>query len=239
MNDADGGGIGDEGQMTERDREQWEAEQARLDRSWYDMEEGGYQDQGSDPFMMNASKVEELETKRSKEKMVKAGVSQRKAGLNEDRDRWEEGRLISSGVVTQLANHSMDFDDSTEARTQLMVHDTKPPFLDGRNVFTRQQKMVLPVKDPTAVMSQVARKGSMLLREVRDKKDQDKSRAKFWELAGSKMGDAMGMKKKEKRETREEALEEDEDGELNYKKDSQYGAMKKSTAQSTFAKRRR
>eukprot|EP01046_Picozoa_sp_COSAG06_P068161 COSAG06_NODE_18004_length_909_cov_0.886420_2_plen_255_part_01 len=130
----------------------------------------------------------------------------------------------------------MDFDDSTEARTQLMVHDTKPPFLDGRNVFTRQQKMVLPVKDATAVMSQVARKGSMLLREVRDKKDQDKSRAKFWELAGSKMGDAMGMKKKEKRESREDAMEEDEEGELNYKKDSQYGSMKKSQAQSMFAK---
>lgn len=78
----------------------------------------------------------------------------------------------------------------------------------------------------------------MLLREVRDKKDADKSRAKFWELAGSKMGDAMGMKKKEKRENPEDKMEEDEEGELNYKKDSQYGASmaKKSTAQSTFAK---
>jgi len=51
----------------------------------------------------------------------------------------------------------------------------------------------------------------VLLREVRDKKDQDKSRQKFWELAGSKMGDAMGMKKKEKRENPEDAMEEDEE----------------------------
>ena len=121
MDDTDGDVAG---QMTERDCEQWEAEQARLDRSWYDMEEGGYQEQGSNPFMMNDSKVEELEAKRSKEKMVKAGISQRKAGLNEDRDRWEEGRLISSGVVTQLGNQNTDFDDSTEARTQLMVQNS-------------------------------------------------------------------------------------------------------------------
>ena len=234
----DGGEGGADAEMSESDREQWEAEQTRLDRSWYDMEEGGAQEDAN-PFMMSDSKVAEKEAQRSRDgKVARPGVSERRAGLNEDRDRWEENRLIGSGVVTSTGAAQTNFDDSTEARTQLMVHDTKPPFLDGRTVFTKQQKMVLPVKDATAVMSQIARKGSSLLRDVREKKDQDKSRQKFWELAGSKMGNAMGMKKVEKREDPEDKMEEGEDGEMDYKAGSQYGAhmKEKSVAASTFSK---
>ena len=52
--------------------------------------------------------------------------------------------------------------------------------------------MVSVVKDPTSTMAQIARKGSMLQRGAQDKQDRDKSREKFWELAGSKMGSAIG-----------------------------------------------
>jgi pre-mRNA-splicing factor ATP-dependent RNA helicase DHX38/PRP16 len=38
-----------------------------------------------------------------------------------------------------------------------------------------------------------SRKGSILLREVREKKEMMKMRKRFWELGGSRMGDAMGM----------------------------------------------
>lgn len=31
-----------------------------------------------------------------------------------------------------------DFDNEDENRITLLVHDTKPPFLDGRIVFTKQ-----------------------------------------------------------------------------------------------------
>jgi pre-mRNA-splicing factor ATP-dependent RNA helicase DHX38/PRP16 len=37
-----------------------------------------------------------------------------------------------------------------------------------------------------------SRKGSLLLREVREKKEMMKMRKRFWELGGSRMGDAMG-----------------------------------------------
>jgi pre-mRNA-splicing factor ATP-dependent RNA helicase DHX38/PRP16 len=36
----------------------------------------------------------------------------------------------------------MDFDDDTGKRQHILVHDLKPPFLDGRVVFTTQQEMV-------------------------------------------------------------------------------------------------
>ena len=51
---------------------------------------------------------------------------------------------------------------------------------------------VLPLKDPTSDMAVIARNGSKLVRDVREKKDKDKSRARFWEMAGSKMGKITG-----------------------------------------------
>ena len=48
------------------------------------------------------------------------------------------------------------------------------------------------VKDPTSDMALNSRKGSLLLREVREKKEMMKMRKRFWELGGSRMGDAMG-----------------------------------------------
>lgn len=73
--------------------------------------------------------------------------------------------------------------------------DTKPPFLDGRVVYTKQAEPVMPVKDPTSDMAIIARKGSALVRETREKQNQSKSRQRFWELAGSKLGNILGVEK--------------------------------------------
>jgi len=41
-------------------------------------------------------------------------------------------------------------DEEEEKRVILMVHDIKPPFLDGRIVFTTQTSSVQVVRDPTS-----------------------------------------------------------------------------------------
>lgn len=51
---------------------------------------------------------------------------------------------------------------------------------------------MLPLKDPTSDMAVIARQGSKLVKEVREKKESNKSRQRFWEVAGSKMGDITG-----------------------------------------------
>ena len=51
---------------------------------------------------------------------------------------------------------------------------------------------VLPLRDPTSDMAVIARNGSALVREVREKKEKGKSRQRFWEVAGSKMGKITG-----------------------------------------------
>lgn len=53
----------------------------------------------------------------------------------------------------------------------------------------------MPLKDPTSDMAIISRKGSNLVREIREKQSASKSRQRFWELAGSKLGDILGVEK--------------------------------------------
>jgi len=85
-----------------------------------------------------------------------------------------------------------DFSNDNDVRAVLIVHDTKPPFLDGRVSFTKQSQAVMPIRDPTSDMAVIARNGSHLVKEVREKKEKNKSRARFWEMAGSKIGKITG-----------------------------------------------
>lgn len=46
-------------------------------------------------------------------------------------------------------------------------------------------------------MAIVARKGSLVVRKQREQKEARKAQKKHWELAGTRIGDIMGVKKKE------------------------------------------
>jgi len=62
-------------------------------------------------------------------------MSQRKSALNDDQNRWEENRLLTSGAAVQ---GSVDLDHQTEDdnRVELLVHQIRPPFLGGRVAFS-------------------------------------------------------------------------------------------------------
>lgn len=85
-----------------------------------------------------------------------------------------------------------DFSNDLDVRVMLLVHDTRPPFLDGRVIFTKQAEAVMPLRDPTSDLAVIAKSGSKLVKEIRDKKNEGKSRQRFWEVAGSKMGKITG-----------------------------------------------
>lgn len=51
-------------------------------------------------------------------------------------------------------------------------------------------------------MAVFSRKGSMLVRRYREEKERKKAQAKHWELAGTKMGNILGIKSKEDGEVR-------------------------------------
>lgn len=86
-------------------------------------------------------------------------------------------------------------------------------------------------------MARFAKKGSFLLRHMRESSDRGKMRERFWELAGSKIGDLLNIKKRE--EVKETATF-NEDGEVDYKKSSQYHSamLGKSVAASDFSKKK-
>ncbi|WAR11542.1 PRP16-like protein, partial [Mya arenaria] len=213
-----------------RDEEQqaiWEAEQKRLDREWYGLDEG-YDDQNNPFAGMSTAYTKRKEEEVEKKKKNRMSARQRQ--INKDIELWETNRMLRSGVVEKL-NYDEDFEDESEARVHLLVHNIVPPFLDGRIVFTKQPEPVVPVKDPTSDMAVVSRKGCAVVRTHREQKERRKAQKKEWELAGTRIGDVMGVKKKE---------EEDEREERDYKADHKFADLlnDKTEAVSEFAKKR-
>ena len=97
--------------------------------------------------------------------------------------------------MVQKLDHSVDFEEDNEARVHLLVHNIVPPFLDGRIVFTKTTEPVIPVKDPTSDMAVVARKGSAVVRHHREQKERKKLVQKQLDIAGTRLGDIMGVEK--------------------------------------------
>lgn len=179
-----------------------------FDRDFYLSEEGqtfgdDSQNAGS-KFLGSEDKFkareEAMSKSRAKGDTKIAGMSARKSQLYVDQEAWEENRLLQSGVAS-LREAQMDFNDEDDSRVTLIVHNVKPPFLDGRVSFSLQQTTVSILKDPTGDMAVNARKGSNLLRDVREKRDVMKMRKRFWEIGGSRMGDVMGVARPEEENT--------------------------------------
>eukprot|EP01119_Soliformovum_irregulare_P011448 TRINITY_DN2865_c0_g1_i1.p1 TRINITY_DN2865_c0_g1~~TRINITY_DN2865_c0_g1_i1.p1 ORF type:complete len:1109 (-),score=401.60 TRINITY_DN2865_c0_g1_i1:141-3467(-) len=140
----------------------------------------------------------------------------KKRPWQEDNDKWEENRMMASNVVRRM-DYDPDFEDD-ESRVHVLVHEYKPPFLDGRVVFTKQQKPVVPIRDPTSDLAVISKKGSVLLRDYREKAERMKTAGKWWQLAGSAMGNAMGIKKEEEKDD----TKYNEDGEADFRANSQF-----------------
>ncbi|KAF2302787.1 hypothetical protein GH714_008377 [Hevea brasiliensis] len=144
-------------------------------------------------------------------------------------------QLLRSGAVRGTEVQT-NFDDEEERKVILLVHDTKPPFLDGRVVFTKQAEPIMPIKDPTSDMAIISRKGSALVREIHEKQSMNKSRQRFWELAGSKLGDILGVEKTAEQIDADTAVV-GEEGEVDFKEDAKFAQhLKKEEAVSDFAR---
>lgn len=52
---------------------------------------------------------------------------------------------------------------------------------------------ILNQQDPTSDLAMAARKGSALVRVYREQKERKKAQKKHWELAGTKIGNIMGV----------------------------------------------
>ncbi|KIJ21328.1 hypothetical protein PAXINDRAFT_64773 [Paxillus involutus ATCC 200175] len=178
------------------DMREWEEEQVKLDRDWYSgAEEGGVAgDEEHNPLAqyedLSVIKEAEIATKSRKK------ISARQAQYNADNDLWEANRMLTSGVATRK-EVDLDFEDEAESTVHVMIHDLKPPFLDGKTIFTKQLEPINPIRDPTSDMAVFSKKGSALLKEKREQAERAKAAAKLASLGGTSLGNIMGVKDEE------------------------------------------
>ncbi|ODM99478.1 Pre-mRNA-splicing factor ATP-dependent RNA helicase PRP16, partial [Orchesella cincta] len=213
------------------DRDEWEDEQKRLDREWYNMDEG--YDEVHNPFAgISDDYTKKKEEQLAQKKHQRMSAQQRQ--INRDNELWEKNRLLTSGVVMNVDGNE-DYEEDNEARVHLLVHNIVPPFLDGRIVFTKQFEPVVPVRDATSDMAIIARKGCITVRKFREQKERKKAQKKHWELAGSKLGNILGIEKSEEKDDNV-----NEEGESDYKKGQQFAEHMKDAgeASSDFAKKK-
>ncbi|XP_049849303.1 pre-mRNA-splicing factor ATP-dependent RNA helicase PRP16-like [Schistocerca gregaria] len=165
------------------------------------MEEGGaVAGSGEGAFLGDEEKIRAFEERLEEGRQEKLGLGVHRHRVApgteakmKDRNRWEEDRLLASGIMQRVnVELPTELESETDVRVHLVVQNTKPPFLDGRVSFTKVTEPVVPVKDPTSDIAVLSRKGSKLLRETREKKERLESLKNFWELAGSKMGALIG-----------------------------------------------
>ncbi|XP_022749420.1 pre-mRNA-splicing factor ATP-dependent RNA helicase DEAH7 isoform X2 [Durio zibethinus] len=213
-----------------------------FDRAWYDREEGNtmFDADSSSFFLGDEASFQKKEADLAKRLVRRDGTrmslaqSKKLSQLTADNAQWEDRQLLRSGAVRGTEVQT-EFDDEDERKVILLVHDTKPPFLDGRIVFTKQAEPIMPIKDPTSDMAIISRKGSTLVREIHEKQSMNKSRQRFWELAGSKLGDILGVEKTAEQIDADTA-KVGEHGEIDFKEDAKFAQhLKKGQAVSEFA----
>jgi pre-mRNA-splicing factor ATP-dependent RNA helicase DHX38/PRP16 len=227
-----------------------QADDAEFDRHFYldEDDDGNYVVDQSSSNDMGRFLFENAKTKAREEEMEQKRRQQRfnprKSALQDDQEAWEENRLLSSGAAVRS---SVDLDSmNTEqemSRVTLLVHQVKPPFLDGRVSFSTIREAVPTVKDASSDFAKMAREGSATLRYIRSNKEKTSHRQKFWELGGTKMGEAIGVKKEETDSGGDNGGEStNENGEIDYKKSSGFAQHVKkkdnegNSAVSVFAK---
>lgn len=208
-----------------------DSDDSDFDRQFYDNEEDGRYliDQAADGNDMGRFLFDNSKTKAREEEMAKRRQQQgrserfnaRRSALQKDQEAWEESRLLSSGAAVRSSIDLDAEDEKDMSRVTLLVHQVKPPFLsDDKVSFSTVREAVPTVKDASSDFAKMSRAGSATLRYIRANKDKNAMRQKFWELGGTRMGDAVGVAKEKGEEAKNEPNDEDENGEIDYKKSS-------------------
>lgn len=176
---------------------------AALDREWYNSAEDGGAVLGDDfhnPFSGGNEDAVWADQEREKalleKKMaVRSRVNPKHLQRQKDNDAWETNRMLASNVAqTRDQYHGGFEDDNEDIRIHLLVHDIKPPFLDGKTVFTKQLEPISAVRDPQSDMAVFSRKGSKVVKERRQQKERQKQAQEATGIAGTALGNIMGAK---------------------------------------------
>lgn len=171
-----------------------------IDRDWYNGDDFGqghtFGDESHNPF--GGADVSWVDQEHAlADKKLGKRMTARAAQKQKDNDAWETNRMLTSGVA-QRRDIRADFDDDDEStRVHLLVHDLKPPFLDGKTIFTKQLDPVPAVRDNQSDMAVFSRKGSKVVRDKRQQKERQKQAQDATNIAGTALGNVMGIREDE------------------------------------------
>jgi pre-mRNA-splicing factor ATP-dependent RNA helicase DHX38/PRP16 len=208
-----------------------------LDRDWYGGDEDGHTfgDDTHNPFggaetaWQDAQREAALTEKKQNNRSSARAIQKQK-----DVDAWETNRMLQSGVA-QRRTYENDFeDDDNGTRVHILVHDLKPPFLDGKTVFTKQVEPVPAVRDPQSDMAVFSRRGSTVVKERRQRKERQKQAQEATNAAGTALGNIMGVKEDDGDSAAPVPDEESSGGNSGGNKFAKH--MKSNEGQSNFSK---
>ncbi|WFC99409.1 RNA helicase [Malassezia yamatoensis] len=196
-----------------------EEEEVGVDRDWYlrDDDGGVAGDADHNPFAQYEDMPGQVTRNIAKRH---ERITARQAAYRADADAWETNRMETGGVGGRRVLDD-DPDEHEENRVHLMVHNLRPPFLDGKTVFTKQVAPVNPVRDPTGDLAIYALKGSRLVKEHRERAERAKAAGRVASLKGTQLGNIMGVQEDQDEEgeaSKSQINPAEEDG----KGDSQY-----------------
>jgi len=166
-----------------------------LDRDWYGGDELGahaFGDETHNPFGSYGYSWEAEQQQERAQKMV-SRYDARKEQRKRDNEAWETNRMLVSGVA-QRRDMQAGFDEEEATRVHILTHELRPPFLDGKTIFTKQMEPVPAVRDYQSDMAVFSRKGSKAVRDARQQRERQRQAQQATSMVGTTLGNVMGIK---------------------------------------------
>lgn len=180
-----------------------EADVTALDRDWYNTAEDGAAlgDESHNPFG-STEDVTWVDQQRERELLEKKLAVRNKVNpkflqRQRDNDAWETNRMLASSIAQTRDNFNSFDDENDDIRIHLLIHDLRPPFLDGKTVFTKQTEPISAVRDPQSDMAVFARKGSKVVKDRRQQKERRQQAQEATKVAGTALGNVLGVKEED------------------------------------------
>lgn len=174
------------------------------ERDWYDTDDNGE----SVDFTHN--ELNDFDSAvagdSAQQQRLQRKLTARQAQFARDNDRWEQNRMKMVGKSGSLGFDPKADEDHQTSQVQLILHDALPAFMQPTGPMaslgalisntgptSRVVSVVDPFKDPTSDMAVIARKGSAVVRTMREKKERARL-MKTLEGANTTLGNLMGKK---------------------------------------------
>jgi len=176
-------------------------DEGRFDTNWYDQDEfshggGGMKDNHAyDDDYMGYESREKRMTDRMNQMISKRGnrMSQMAQQRHKQQELWEMNRIQVAGVGGRRKLDMSMIDDGNQESVHVVVHNVKPAFF-GDDASLNKGKMVSVFRDETSDLCVLAKKGSNVVKHMREQEDRNAMRERFWDLQGSNMGALLGIK---------------------------------------------